>query len=339
MGPQISLARMSEYDATHLCLTVPVAKDSMLIAYRCPACAYEWPVEDCGVEGSDPESVVDRFYESGMLYSWDPTVLDDALDMAIEAGVLHADVTDEAMFDLVDSICAVLEETLYTSENDYYNADPFGPSFSNYTREALITVRQLIEDWGIANPPRAEVLKRKSMLANMLLHQEAIAAHERQMDETEELLDEIDHMLKSGGIATRHIDRAAGIKRLATPNLDKLSEKYRAQVGAQMASLKQAGQERPVQDRPSVFARVGRWCKDLHVHSYKQVHASEVWSQQLGELIEVSQQRCSCGACREALRRFTPIGRRTIRIRRMPEGAWDIEGRAALKQLGEGKAA
>ena len=63
-----------------------------------------------------------------------------------------------------------------------------------------------------------------------------------------------------------------------------------------------------------------------HLHRYRQLRAYETAARR-GELVEVSEQRCACGAERRVVRRLAWHGRVPVEIRRVMSGTWDIEGR------------
>jgi hypothetical protein len=71
-----------------------------------------------------------------------------------------------------------------------------------------------------------------------------------------------------------------------------------------------------------VLSRIG------HVHHYRQLRSYDKTTR-TGELVEMSEQGCACGAERQVVRRYVWHGRVTVEIRRVMSGTWDIEGRIA----------
>jgi hypothetical protein len=61
----------------------------------------------------------------------------------------------------------------------------------------------------------------------------------------------------------------------------------------------------------------------LHLHRWRELREVVAWSRVLDREVLVSAQRCRCGHDREVVRARGLLGKRTLRIRMMPQGAWD----------------
>lgn len=72
-----------------------------------------------------------------------------------------------------------------------------------------------------------------------------------------------------------------------------------------------------------------RW----HLHRYEELRTEDVQVRGTRELLQRSEQRCRCGAEREVLRKYLLVGTRTVSIKRVQSGSFDIEGTV----VGEGE--
>jgi hypothetical protein len=124
--------------------------------------------------------------------------------------------------------------------------------------------------------------------------------------------------------------RAAALRDRAADSLDKIKARRLAQSEMMIRSWKAENHNRLVfePDVEAVAQERAQQAKAekerpswLHVHRFHELFTAEKWSGRLNEMVEVSAQRCRCGAEREAVRRLGLI-KRTIRIRRMQRGTY-----------------
>jgi hypothetical protein len=70
-------------------------------------------------------------------------------------------------------------------------------------------------------------------------------------------------------------------------------------------------------------ATLREWLCAHQLHAWRELRAEEVYDYGRQQLVEMSQQRCSCGAERETMRISTRLGRRCVGIWRVPRSTWD----------------
>jgi hypothetical protein len=114
-------------------------------------------------------------------------------------------------------------------------------------------------------------------------------------------------------------DRQAARTRQLVAELDEISRVSLLDVLLPAGKPAASPALRPVQPRPPHDEAPS----PLHVHRWREVASSEAWSRVLDRRVEVCAQRCRCGQDREVIRTDALIGMRTVRIRRMPHGAYD----------------
>ncbi len=93
-------------------------------------------------------------------------------------------------------------------------------------------------------------------------------------------------------------------------------EAARAQIEAAVPSLTPSW--------PSPLPSLRKVAHKAHVHHYRQLRSDECYSGTLGQMVEVCEQHCKCGAEREVVKKKTKLGSRVIRIRSVAPGTYGM---------------